>query len=279
MRSAEPSAGSEEALLELLRGRTGMRLSEAARREALRVGRARATALHSSFDAWVASLGATSSSAELELVVRALTVGETYFFRGPVFGVLRSHVLPELVERKRRQGTNVVRLASAGCATGEEAYSLALCLRTAIDDASQWNLGVLGFDLNAAFLERAACADYGAWSFRGTDPVAWEPWLRRVGEQWTVHPDIRKMVRFEYVNLASDPMPAPALGLVGLDLVLCQNVLIYFDREVRERTVRSLAQVLAPGGQLYFGPADLVSVDLPGCELVQRGDVVGYRRL
>ena len=114
MRSVEPTTPAEELLLDLLSRRTGMRLTEALRAEALRVGHERARAQGPRLEGWVSSLGSAGASPELELVTRAITVGETYFFRGPVFEVLRRLVLPQLVARKRAQASSVVRLASVG---------------------------------------------------------------------------------------------------------------------------------------------------------------------
>lgn len=278
MPSDEGAVDLAERVIERVRARTRMRIASSGRDQVLRVARTRAEARGVPLATWVDDLDRLDAWPELELVVRELAVGETYLFRGPVFEVLRREVLPELVRRKRRDGSRTLRVASAGCATGEEVYSLAACIAEATADDPGFLAGVLGVDLNPAFLARAEDGRYRRWSLRGVEPAAIEPWFEADGDEWVVRPALRSMVRFQLVDLVRDPVPSTALGLAGMDLILCQNVLIYLERDARERAVDALARCLAPGGVLFFGPSDLVGNDVPHTAPQRWGDVVGHRR-
>ena len=278
MPSDEAAVDLADRVIERVRARARMRIASSGRDQVLRVAQSRAEARGVPLATWVDSLDRVDAGPELELVVRELAVGETYLFRGPVFDVLRRHVLPELVQRKRRDGSRTLRVASAGCATGEEVYSLAACIAEATAGDPGFLAGVLGLDLNPAFLARAEEGRYRRWSLRGVEPAAVEPWFEVEGEEWVARPALRAMARFQLADLVRDPVPSTALGLAGMDLILCQNVLIYLERDARERAVEGLARSLSPGGLLFFGPSDLVGNDVPHTTAQRWGDVVGHRR-
>lgn len=279
MQSAEPTTQVRERLFAKVRELTSLRVTERNKRDVERVARERARAFDVSLEQWVARLDGPAAPFEIEHLVRELTVGETYLFRGPVFVALREVVLPEIVARRRAEGTHVLRMCSAGCATGEEAYSLAIAALEALDDGSSWHLSVLGLDVNTGFLERAESASYGAWSARDADPRLLERYFDREGDQLRVKPEVRAHVRFQYANLAVDPLPAPAIGAVGMDLVVCQNVVYYFEPEARNRLIASLSHMLSPGGYLFFGPADLVTAEIPICHSRSICDSLVYQRI
>jgi chemotaxis methyl-accepting protein methylase len=183
-------------------------------------------------------------------VISELTVGETYFFRHPEdFAVLRRHVVPALLGAGHTQ----LRAWSAGCATGEEAYSLAICLCSV---APATSVEVLGTDLNQACLTVAEKGFYGARSLRDALP-SWESALPHAeGGQRLVPSDIRSRVRFAVHNLA-EPHPPVALGPAGCHVIFCRNVLIYFGQNGAAQVLAKLAQSLAPGGYLFVSPLDL----------------------
>ncbi|HEV8323461.1 MAG TPA: CheR family methyltransferase [Myxococcota bacterium] len=258
--------------------RTGLRVGERNEETLGRFVLGRLQDLGVSIDEYAALVRQGSPlSGELERLTRALTVGETYFFRGPAqFDVLRAHILPELVERRRAQA--VLRLASAGCATGEEAYSLAILLHETVPELERWRASVLGVDVNTAALRQAAQGVYGEWSLRDVRELVRRRWFRREGKGWRLAPELRARARFHYTNLVIDPLPAPALGLVAMDLVLCRNVLFYFEPDVGARIAEKLARCLAPGGWLLFGSSDLSIGQVPGCDTIAFGEVAAFQR-
>ena len=184
-------------------------------------------------------------------LVNELVVGETYFFREPdQFAFVRDNILPAY---QRADDERTIRAWSAGCASGEEAYSLAMLF------ASQGLAGrshVLGTDLSRAALARARDAVYGAWSLRGDGVDAARPYLERAGDQFRVRDEIRRLVAFEHLNLALEVYPSFVTGTWGVDLIFCRNVLIYLDRETVGAVVRRLFAALVDGGWLVTASSD-----------------------
>ncbi len=240
----------------------------------------RMQALGQSLGEYVAGLAdSTPFAGELEQITRELTVGETYFFRGPQLEEVRAHLLPRVVERRRQEHSRNLRILSAGCATGEEAYSVVMLLSELLPDFTDWHATVLGLDINRDFLSRAERASYTDWSLRDVPTGVVEKHFVRHDARFEVKPELRNKVRFQYFNLALDPLPAPALGAMGMDLVLCQNVLYYFEPDARDSVAEKLAHCLRTGGYLVFGPADMLGKTVPLCRTRTYGDFVTYQRV
>ncbi|WP_395834268.1 CheR family methyltransferase [Archangium violaceum] len=206
--------------------------------------------LSNNFDAYRTRL--ETDPVALDDLLVELTIGETYFFRNPEhFDFVRHEVLPNL--RRLRGEGHVVRAWSAGCASGEEPYSLAVLL---MEEGYGERMEVRGTDVSRAALARASVASYGDWSLRGTDAGRMRPFLHPEGKRYTLAPEVRDRVHFGYLNLAEDSWPSPAHGIWGLDLIFCRNVLIYFNRGTIEAVARRLHAALAEGGVLITGPSD-----------------------
>lgn len=193
---------------------------------------------------------------DLESFIAALVVGETHFFRGaPQFEALESRILPDVIDRCR--SVRRLRLWSAGCASGEEAYSLAILLRRMLPDLDEWDVTILGTDINRAALRKASEGAYGPWSFRGVPRISDGFFLRR-GDEVEVRPEVRAMVEFRYLNLVDDVYPSGLTGIHSMDVILCRNVLMYFAREPARAVVARLHDALAEGGWLVVGYSDLL---------------------
>ncbi|NVB81932.1 MAG: methyltransferase domain-containing protein, partial [Kofleriaceae bacterium] len=164
-----------------------------------------------------------------------LTVGETYFFRN-------RDQFDALVEIAAGRALDIV---SAGCASGEEPYSIAIALRGV-------SPAIRAFDINPEALRRATRARYSMWSLRETSPAACERWFVSAGKHVELADEIRNAVRFERANLL-DPATWPA---ASCDVVFCRNVLMYFRPEVMASVVRAIAGALRPGGYLFLGHAE-----------------------
>lgn len=190
-----------------------------------------------------------------EAILAQLTIGETYFFRnGAQFDALRDQIVPELLSR--RAATRTLRFWSAGCATGEEPYSLAIQLSQLLPSEDTWNVSILATDINTAFLARAREALYGVWSFRETSSELRERfWIAEQG-RWRLHSKIRRMVNFACLNLAEPCYPAITNGTCALDVIVCRNVTIYFDAATTRQVVERFYHALAPGGWLIVGHAE-----------------------
>jgi chemotaxis protein methyltransferase CheR len=192
-----------------------------------------------------------------------LTVGETYFFRDrAAFDALAQHVLPSLIAARRAEDTLRLRLWSAGCATGEEPYSLAILLDRLLPDRSEWAITILATDVNPRALDIAQRGRYREWSFRDTPRWIRDRWFHHRGaERIEVEARIRRMVTFAPLNLADDGYPSLVTNTTAMDVILCRNVLMYFTGEALPRTVARLRRALAIGGWLLVSPAE-ASVEL-----------------
>lgn len=191
-------------------------------------------------------------SALVALVENAV-VGETYFFRHPEqFALLRT-----VLARENPQG---LRIWSAGCASGEEPYSLAMAL---LDAGSPTRDGqILATDVSERALERARAGVYGPWSLRQEAPAWASRYFSGTSMRVEVEPPVRALVRFARHNLCTEPPPD-----TGFDLVLCRNVLIYFDAPTVERVLATLTRAVRPGGLLMLSPVELSLATRYGLEL------------
>jgi chemotaxis protein methyltransferase CheR len=199
----------------------------------------------------VATLREDEDPALSEQVVDALTTNETTFFRDVYpFESLRTHVLPDLIERKRLSRSLFI--WSAGCSSGQEPYSLAMLIREDFPDLEGWQVSILGTDVSVAMLERAHEGRYGQIEVnRGLPAHLLVKYFRRVGVGWEIDGSIRGMVRFQHQNLV-DPWPS----LPPMDLVLMRNVMIYFDVATKQRILARVRDVLAPHGYLLLGTSE-----------------------
>ncbi|GGJ39217.1 CheR family methyltransferase [Deinococcus roseus] len=185
--------------------------------------------------------------------VHELTIHETYFFRGDSqMQQLRTLILPELKTRPYP-----ARLWSAGCSTGEEAYTLSMLLKTEFD---MHNAVVLGTDLHPEVVARARHGRYREWSFRATSQAVREHCFSHVGDSWSIKTFLRQHVHFGVLNLKSFPwlpdFQNPAIGLRQLDVIVCRNVTLYFGSESAQQVYQQFARLLAPAGVVMLGPTD-----------------------
>jgi chemotaxis protein methyltransferase CheR len=212
--------------------------------------------LLSTYQDYLNFLNSSQGKAEFEILIQELTIGETYFFRyREQFDALRETLLPALIsggcaERKR------LSIWSAGCATGEEVYSLAILLHNAFPQLQNWQVEIVGTDINADFLQRAKRGHYRKWSFRSSSEQFQQQHFSLQNQEWQVLPIYRKWVRFQAHNLIQDQIASLAPP-GGFDLIICRNVLIYFDPNTHRRLIDEFYVHLQPGGWLILGPAEL----------------------
>ncbi len=171
--------------------------------------------------------GGSESDPVVERMRSAASIGETYFYRAPTqLRALEARVLETVVPRKRTTGRKTLRVWSSACSTGEEPYTLAILFRLALAD---FEISVLGTDMNESSLEIARAGVYGQRSVRSAFAKTLGGMLVENGDAWTVSPEIRQLVTFERLNLVTDLYPARHRRISDFDVVVCRNVLIYLD--------------------------------------------------
>jgi chemotaxis protein methyltransferase CheR len=186
-------------------------------------------------------------------VVEALLNNETYFFRDRApFDLLQRHALPELA--KLRHKTKRLRIWSAGCSTGQEAYSLAMLFAEEPLKWNGWTVDILGTDVSTACIDRARAGVYTQFEVqRGLGINQMIRWFEECPDGWRAAEALRKPVRFQVHNLL-EPPPHPG----GFDIVLCRNVLLYLNPEKKSLAFERLAGSLAEDGWLMLGAGETV---------------------
>ena len=227
------------------------------------------------------ALAKRSDGSRFDQLISHLTVGETYFFREKtVFDALAQEVFPEALARKRAIGERRLVVWIAGCATGEEAYSVAILMERLLPPDDTLQAVIIASDINPHFLERAAAAGYTSWSFRGVDAPYRDRYFTTdgAGRRVVIEP-IRKRVSFVRHNLVTDPPPSALLTAGGIDFIFCRNVLMYFAPETMVGIIRGFASVLNTSGWLIVSQTECSHYFCPPFTSVKRGEAYLYRKM
>ena len=212
---------------------------------------------------------------EARELARELTVGETYFFRhADQFRAFEEVALPARI--RARSSARALRILSAGCASGEEAYSLAVGVRNALPDLDSWQAKLQGIDVNPTMIAKAIRAHYSAWSLREITPEKRERHFHLEGREFRLEEAVRRMVSFEERNLVDDD---PLFWQDQIfDVIFCRNVLMYFTAEAARAVVAKFARSLAPGGFLFLGHAETLRGISQDFHLRHSHDAFYYQR-
>lgn len=191
-------------------------------------------------------------------VLKVATIGETYFYRNKShMKALEEKVLPDLIQERRRAGQNHLRIWSAGCATGEEPYSVAMMLREMLPDVDNWFITIIGTDINLESLQTARQGVYKSRSFRSeTRDSIQDRWFIEANGSYQLVPSIRSMVQFKPLNLIDDSYPSYETNTMNMDIILCRNVTIYFTREQTQIVARRFYEALNVDGWLIVGHSE-----------------------
>ena len=186
-------------------------------------------------------------------VVEAMTTNETFFFRDKIpFDHLRETVLPTLL--KARANRRSLRIWSAACSTGQEPYSIAMCLKEKAPELAGWRIEIVATDLSQEVLEKAKSGIYSQFEVqRGLPVQLLVKYFTQIGEYWQISPEIRGMVQHRQLNLLQD-----FSHLGKFDVIFCRNVLIYFDQDTKTGIFGRLAKAIEPDGMLLLGAAETV---------------------
>jgi chemotaxis protein methyltransferase CheR len=186
-------------------------------------------------------------------VVEAMTTNETFFFRDKIpFDHLRDTILPLMLQS--RASRRSLRIWSAACSTGQEPYSIAMCLKEKGAALAGWRIEIVGTDLSQEVLEKSRAGIYSQFEVqRGLPIQLLVKYFTQSGELWQISPEIRGMVQHRQLNLLQD-----FSHLGKFDVIFCRNVLIYFDQDTKINVFERLARSLEPDGMLMLGAAESV---------------------
>jgi len=186
-------------------------------------------------------------------VVEAMTTNESFFYRDKLpFDHFTGTIMPALIAARAKERR--IRIWCAAASTGQEPYSLAMCLREMKDKLSGWRVEILGTDLSLEVLEKAKAGIYSQFEVQRGLPIQMlVKHFTQTGDTWQISPDLRAMVQYRSLNLLAD-----FNHLGGFDVVFCRNVLIYFDQETKIGVLNRIGKVLAPDGFLVLGAAETV---------------------
>lgn len=190
---------------------------------------------------------------ELMDIMDILTTNETYFFRESFqLKAFTDEIIPELIAKKSESGLRTLRIWSAGCSTGEEAYTIAMLLH-GTTELRGWKIEIIGTDISQRVLHHARRAVYGKSSFRATDEEYIKHFFIEQDDGFKVCDEIRDLVTISHLNL----FDVNRMFMLGrMDLIFCRNVIIYFDLAAKKRVVESFFNSLNDGGYLLLGHSE-----------------------
>jgi chemotaxis protein methyltransferase CheR len=189
---------------------------------------------------------------EIRELLDLITIGETYFFRNKAqFDVLMRFVLPEIIKRKVFTGDQYIRAWSAGCSKGDEPYSIAIAIMEVLPSYSEWNISILGTDINRNVLACSEEAIYTQKDIGHLEKEYLDKYFNIRGSTYVLKEDVKALVRFEYHNLAKDSFVTETIQ--NMDLIFCRNVIIYFDALTTQRVIENFYNCLTEEGYLFLG--------------------------
>ncbi len=244
---------------QLLYRRCGINLTE--QKRALVVERLQKT-LHAgqfpSFKAYYKHVISDPTGKALLQMVDKLSTNHTYFFRETEhFDFLRLRVFPELLKNLPKQGSRKIRIWSAGCSSGEEAYTAAMVISDFFgDELSEWDVGILATDISVTALEKAKSGLYKSSQLDCIPPTYRLRYFKPAGNgTWSVLPEIQNIILFRRLNLMNESYPFKGF----FHVIFCRNVMIYFDNTTQQKLINRLHHYTEPDGYLFVGHSESLS--------------------
>ena len=270
-------------LSELIAGKMGLYFSPERRDDLERgiTGASREFGFDDTRECISSLLASRLTKIQLQVLASHLTVGETYFFRDKqAQDALSENILPGLIQSRRGHGQRL-RIWSAACCSGEEAYSLAILLHQALPDLAEWQVTITASDINPRFLYKACQGTYSEWSFRNAPAWLKQSYFNRTPDgQYEIIPEIKKMVTFIHLNLVEDVYPSLVTDTNAMDVIFCRNVLMYFTPAQIGKVIEKLGYSLVDGGWLAVSPSEasralfprFANVNFPGAIFFQKNE-------
>jgi chemotaxis protein methyltransferase CheR len=230
------------------------------------------------FNAYFRALSLEPTSSELwQEVFRRVTTNETYFFRNSAqIKAFSDHLLPDVVRRHKAKLFRRLKIWSAACSTGEEAYTLAMQTQDVLGaDVADWQPQIVATDIDAAAIREAERGHYVGRALSSVPQIHLLKYFQKDAGGYTVKPELQAMITFKVLNFADQ---AAMAAQTNMDVVFCRNVLVYFDSEFRKRVVRHLYESLKPGGYLVIGHSESLRGIHDGFATVRCPGTVVYQR-
>jgi chemotaxis methyl-accepting protein methylase len=198
---------------------------------------------------------------EYDRLIEYLTIKVSEFFRDPrAFDVLAEAVIPEIIDQKKDRGSNKIRAWSCGAAFGQEAYSMAILLCEALGSKlNGYDTRIVATDIDQSTLEAGPWGAFEAGALRKMSPHLLFKYFTRIGNRYVVSDRARALVSFEYYDIVSGRSKS------AMDLVLCRNLLIYFEKELQQKALYNLYSSLNPGGFLILGKTESIGPQISDC--------------
>lgn len=214
---------------------------------------------------------------ELNKLMDAVTINETHFFRDKSqLDMFQVKILPVLMLEKVRQDHRRLRIWSAACSTGEEAYTIGIILLETIKNICSWKVEVIATDISDTVLTSARAGLYNEYALRDTDvSIIRKYFLKNRDAQYRIHEDVSRIVRFGHVNLVDSTI---AGRFKDMDLIFCRNLIIYFDEEHKRVALENVYRSLNAGGFLLLGYAESLQDILMHFEMRRFGAVAAYQK-
>lgn len=208
-----------------------------------------------SFSELLSKARSDASNALRRKIIEAITTNETSFFRDTApFDLLRNKLIPDLIDRRNRAGASrmPIRIWSAACSTGQEAYSAGIIFRELLGDLSRYDIRIMGTDISNKAVAQASYGEYGRFELeRGLPPEMLARHFLSTGDKWRIRDEIRALATFRNMNLL-EPFSFPA----PFDIILCRNVAIYFNEADKAQLFRNLIRCMAKDGCLIIGSTE-----------------------
>ncbi|MBC7532784.1 MAG: hypothetical protein H7318_14520 [Oligoflexus sp.] len=228
----------------------------------------------------------TSAGSEFDQLVLALTIGETYFFRhSEQFKALKELIIPELI--KENQNKRTLNIWCAGCSTGAEPYSVSILLKQHFkSQLSGWTVQIYGTDINRSYLSRASSGRFNTWHLRSLSEAEKKLYFEENEQAWDLHEELKTDVSFHFHNLITSHYPPVLNGPEQFDVILCRNVMIYFNQETIASILPQFNKCLSSIGWLLLGYSE-INIDLyksfdlvnfPGAMLVKKKSAASVAR-
>lgn len=218
-----------------------------------------------------------SGTSEIKYLYEAITINETFFFRNqPQLDALVSTILPEVIASKEKLGKNKIRIWSAACSSGEEAYSIAMMIQDIIKPKyPAIDFEIVGTDISNAVVDTARRGSYKEYSVRNTPVYFLKKYFKTNGTSFELDQKIKSMASFKLLNLYDD---MSMRTMINFDVIFCANVLIYFDQSSKIKVINHLYNSLFKGGYLFIGYSETLHGISRAFKLISFPKTIGYKK-